>query len=281
MRVGQGGTLRAVRRDAWSARSAQQLAAAGPRTRSAERLPGGEEERGRRDRPLPARCPGSDRARPPRSLPAALHRPRSGGERPRQPRSSPRNPARADRTGRRAAGAPLHHEPGALRRVLRAALPGSHGQPGRVGAAARAPGSARRLPRRAGRVALRARQRSLLLCGPEGRLDRLLGRGRLRAAACAGWPADAARLGRTHTRRGVDGLGAHGRFRDRPQLSARAAGRPRPRGFGTGSSRGPPSARRSRCRASTRPRPAAPSSRFACWEPPSPAIPSITTWRLP
>ena len=179
MQVSRDGTVRAGRRGVRALAPQRVLDRA--RAAAAERLPGRDEERGGRDL-TPLRF---DAAAPA----AACWRSGcwcgccSRGARPGESgRGSlgPQADARAARLGR-GAGAALHHEPGALRGVLRAALP-------RDGAGLPASqlrlerqGEARALPPRAGRGRVRPRRRPLLPRRRDAGLDRLLVRGGLRA----------------------------------------------------------------------------------------------------
>ena len=90
--------------------------------------------------------------------------------------------------------------------ALRAAVPGPRARLRGVRAASRAAGRAGGLPPRARGRQLRPGQRALLPCRPRGGLDRLLGRGGLRAGALARRRRDAARLGGARRGRGRDGV---------------------------------------------------------------------------
>ena len=283
MRMGPGGTLRAVRHDAHGAHGARhgQLAAAGPRARAAERLPGREEERSRRDRALPARCPAPDRARAPRSLRScsspAARRGRAAAAATVEPAEpGPRRPHRG------ASG-----WPSSTRRAVRstARLSSSSSRLARpawpcrsCGSSARecpSPSTSSRARRASGPAAFSSSMRT---SGP----PRPTSRPRSPTSCCVRRVACRCRSCRAHPRP------PWCRWPRRARPISRSTATTSPRcwtpptcGSGTGSSRGPRSARRSRCRASIRPRPAAPSSRSACWEPPSPAIPWITTSASP
>ena len=139
MRIGRDGTV--TREPAGGACGLAAARERRARAAAAQRLPGGDEERGRRDRATALR-------RPPPAAPAreagageaAVHRARARGERTRQRGRDGRS--RSNRAPGRDAGEALHDTPRALRGVVRGALPGTRPRLRDRRAAARAPGRA-------------------------------------------------------------------------------------------------------------------------------------------